>query len=88
MTGSCGECAHWDSLRRDGTIGIIGECRKYAPRAGGFARTKPDDWCGEYELHVLDAEIVDDEPVGGVLGPHQIVDGHGAVTFTGDLYDR
>lgn len=27
-----------------------GECRRYAPQRGKWAKVRADDWCGDFEL--------------------------------------
>ena len=57
MDKKCRTCKYWVG-KPDATTNSFGDCRRYAPRPGdkdGWPRTKPGDWCGEFEIKEQEA---------------------------------
>lgn len=57
MMGRCDRCDFWKASTSGLRNGLVGECRREAPRIdfikkdgrGVFPLTSKDDWCGRYE---------------------------------------
>lgn len=48
----CSACHYWDSEHDLVDGRLLGICRRFPPAYDGWAMTGPDDWCGEFLLHL------------------------------------
>jgi hypothetical protein len=48
LTKTCQFCKHWFTLVSENGK-VEGECRRYAPKGGGWPLTSPNDYCNDWE---------------------------------------